>query len=99
MCTLIQYLVFFSFLFVWFFFYCLVGCLSMIVWTHAVFGVLSAGVLYFCICTCSAQLSMFHMKKCSGKRKKRAHSSSSYYHHHHYYYYYYYCCYMLQADD
>ena len=23
------------------------------------------GVLYFCICTCSAQLSMFHMERCS----------------------------------
>ena len=41
--------------------YCLVGCLSMIVRTHAVSGVLYACVLYFCICTCSAQLSMFHM--------------------------------------
>ena len=27
--------------------YCLVGCLSMIVWTHAVLGVLYACVLYF----------------------------------------------------
>ena len=34
--------------------YCLVGCLSMIVWTHAVLGVLYAYVLYFCICTLSA---------------------------------------------
>ena len=34
--------------------YCLVGCLSMIVWTHAVLGVLYACVLYFCMCTCSA---------------------------------------------
>ena len=45
--------------------YCLVGCLSMIVWTHAVLGVLYACVLYFCICTCSVQLSMFHMERCS----------------------------------
>ena len=45
--------------------YCLVGCLSMIVWTHAVSGVLYAFVLYFCICTCSAQLSMFYMEICS----------------------------------
>ena len=37
----------------------------MIVWTHAVLGVLYACVLYFCICTCSAQLSMFHMERCS----------------------------------
>ena len=44
---------------------CLVGCLSMIVWTPAVSGVLYACVLKFCICTCSAQLSMFHMERCS----------------------------------
>ena len=43
--------------------YCLVGCLSMIVWTHAVLGVLHVCVLYFCICTCSVQLSMFHMER------------------------------------
>ena len=52
--------------FVCFFFtylYCLIGCLSMIVWTHAVLGVLHACVLYFCICTCSAQLSMFHVER------------------------------------
>ena len=35
----------------------------MIVWTPAVWGVLYACVLYFCICTCSAQSSMFHMEK------------------------------------
>ena len=35
----------------------------MIVWTPAVLGVLYACVLYFCICTCSAQLSMFHMER------------------------------------
>ena len=35
----------------------------MIVWTHAVSGVLYARVLYFCIYTCSAQLSMFHMER------------------------------------
>ena len=28
-------------------FYCIVGCLGMIVWTHAVWGVLQACVLYF----------------------------------------------------
>ena len=33
----------------------------MIVWTPVVLGVLYACVLYFCICTCSAQLSFFHM--------------------------------------
>ena len=35
----------------------------MIVWTHAVLGVLYARVLYFCICTCSAQFSMFDMER------------------------------------
>ena len=35
----------------------------MIVWTPAVLGVLYACVLYFSICTCSAQLSMFHMER------------------------------------
>ena len=34
----------------------------MTVWTHAILGVLYACVLYFCICTCSAQLSMFHVE-------------------------------------
>ena len=47
------------------FFNCLVGCFSMIVWTPAVLSVLYACVLYFCICTCSAQLSMFHMERLS----------------------------------
>ena len=70
MCTLIQYLGFMGTLFFIIFFiiphlYCLVGCLSMIVWTHAALGVLDACVLYFSICTCSAQLSMFHMERCS----------------------------------
>ena len=37
----------------------------MTVWTHAVLGVFHACVLYFCICTCSEQLSMFHMERCS----------------------------------
>ena len=35
----------------------------MIVWTHAVLGVLYACVLCFDICTCSVQLSMFHMER------------------------------------
>ena len=47
------------------FFLCLVGCFSMIIWTPAVLSVLYACVLYFCICTCSAQLSMFDMERCS----------------------------------
>ena len=35
----------------------------MIIWTPAALGVLYACVLYFCIYTCSAQLSMFHMER------------------------------------
>ena len=35
----------------------------MIVRTPAVLGVLHACVLYFCICTWSAQLSMFYMER------------------------------------
>ena len=61
MCTLIWYLGFYGYF--WGFFNCLVGCLSTIVWTPAILGVLYACVLYFCICTCSAQLSMLHMEK------------------------------------
>ena len=34
----------------------------MIIWTPTVSSVLYACVLYFCICTCSAQLSMFNME-------------------------------------
>ena len=48
-----------------FFLNCLAGCLSMIIWTPVVLSVLYACVLYFCICTCSAQLSMFHMERLS----------------------------------
>ena len=44
-------------------FLCLVGCFSIIILTPAVLSVLYACVLYFCICTCSAQLSTFHMKR------------------------------------
>ena len=44
-------------------FLCLVGCFSMIIWTPTVLSVLYACVLYFCICTCSAQFSMFHMER------------------------------------
>ena len=57
LCTLIRYLGFMGILFL-----CLVGCFSMIISTPAVLSVLYACVLYFCICTCSAQLSMFHME-------------------------------------
>ena len=58
MCTLIRYLGFIGI-----FSYCSVGCFSMIVWTAAVLSVLCGCVLYFCIYTCSAQLSMFHMER------------------------------------
>ena len=44
-------------------FLCLVGCFSMIIWTPTVLSVLYARVVYFCICTCSAQLSMFHVER------------------------------------
>ena len=44
-------------------FLCLVGCFSRIIWTPTVLSVLYARVLYFCICICSAQLSMFHMER------------------------------------
>ena len=44
-------------------FLCLVGCFSMIIWTPIVLSVLHACVLYFCICTSSTQLSMFHMER------------------------------------
>ena len=46
-----------------FFLNCLVGCFSIIAWTPAVLSVLYACVLYFCICPCSAQLSVFHMQR------------------------------------
>ena len=49
MCSLIRYMGFMG----TFFFDCLVGYLSVIVWTLAVLGVLYACVFYFCICTCS----------------------------------------------
>ena len=51
----------------------------MVVWTHAVLGVLYACVLYFCVYICSAQWSMFHMERCS--------RNTIFY----YYYDYYYC--------
>ena len=44
-------------------FLCLVGCFSTIILTPAVLSVLHTCVFYFCICTCSAQLSMFHMER------------------------------------
>ena len=44
-------------------FLCLVGCFSMTIWTPTVLSVLYACVLYFRICTCSAQLSKFHMER------------------------------------
>ena len=50
----------------WFYgysFLCLVGCFSMSIWTPSVLSVFYACVLYFCICTCLAQFSMFHMER------------------------------------
>ena len=41
---------------------CLVGCFSMILW-YLLFWVSYMHVSYFCICNCSAQLSMFHMER------------------------------------
>ena len=55
----------------------------MIILTPVVFSVLYACVLYICICTCSAQLSMFHTER-------RCRNT-------HYYYYHYY--YAAAADD
>ena len=46
-------------------FLCLVGFFSMIIWAPTVLSVLYACVLYFCVCTCPVQLSMFHMERCS----------------------------------
>ena len=45
------------------------------VWTHAVLGVLYACVLYFCVCTCSAQLSILHID-IYARTMKRYHSSA-----------------------
>ena len=42
--------------------------LGMVVWTCAVLGVLYACVLYFVVCTCSAQFSMFHMERRTRKK-------------------------------
>ena len=42
-------------------FLCFVGCFSMIIWTPVLSVFMH--VLYFCICTCSAQFSMFHMER------------------------------------
>ena len=46
-----------------YFFNCLVGCFSMVVWTPAVLSVVLCMCFVFFICTCSAQLSMFHMER------------------------------------
>ena len=55
---LIRYLGFYEHSFLW-----LVGCFSMMIWTPAVLSFLYARVLYFCICTCSGQLSLFQMER------------------------------------
>ena len=80
MFALIRYL---GFIGIFFFFNCLVGFLSMIVSKPAVLGVLYACVLYFRICTYSAQLSMFHMERRSSL----------------YYYYYHYYPYVMHMDQ
>ena len=36
-----------------------------IVWTLAVLGASYACILYFCIYSCSTQLSLFHLERCS----------------------------------
>ena len=58
LCTLIRYMGFMGILFLGLF-----GCFNMITWTPTVLSVLCACVSYFCICTCSAQLGMFHMER------------------------------------
>ena len=58
LCTLIRYMGVYGYSFL-----CLVGCFSMIIWTPTVLSVLYACVLYFCICTCSAQLSIFYTER------------------------------------
>ena len=58
--------------------YCLAGCLSIIVLTHAVLG-----LLYFVLALGSAQLSMFDMEI-------QLYYYYYYHHHHHHHYYYYY---------
>ena len=66
MCALMQYMGFMGNFKKQHFLNCLVGSFSMIVWTPAVLGVLLTSVhvfCFFCICTCSAQLSMFHMDR------------------------------------
>ena len=49
----------------WFYrysFLCLIRCFSMIIWTPTVLSVIAC-VLYFCIRTCSARWSMFHVER------------------------------------
>ena len=54
---------FYGFFFCFLFFLLLSWMFQHIIWTPAVLSVLYACVLYFCICTCSAQLSMFHRER------------------------------------
>ena len=56
--TLMRYIGFMGVLFL-----CLIGCFSMIVWTPTVFECLICMRFLFLYCTCSAQLSVFHMEK------------------------------------
>ena len=60
--VLVMPVTFFFFFFFCFLFTRLVGYFSMVVWPAAVLSVLYACVLYFCICPCSAHLSIFHME-------------------------------------
>ena len=66
MCTLIWYLgVMGTFCYIYFLnthLYCIVRCLSMIVWTHAVLDVLYACVLYFCVRTFHRNWACFTWK-------------------------------------
>ena len=60
MCTLVWYLGFMGSLF-------MLSCMFKHDYLDTYcFECLHAFVLYICICTCSAQLSMFHMERCSG---------------------------------
>ena len=43
--------------------FCIISQTMWLHLLHGLLGVLYACVLYFCICTCSAQLSMFHMER------------------------------------
>ena len=56
---------FFCFLLVFFVLFLTASLMFQHNWTPPVLSVLYAGVFYFCICPCAAQLSMFHMERLS----------------------------------